>query len=111
MSLYYHSETVHNLNTPRQVAPIINKMFSPKSVLDVGCGLGTWLTAFSELGVQDYLGVDGSHVDKAQLTIPESHFKVQDLTAPWNMGRKYDLVICLEVAEHLPERASDLLVE
>jgi hypothetical protein len=41
----------------------------------------------------------------------QSHFKVQDLTRPWNLGRKYDLVICLEVAEHLPDSASDLLVE
>jgi SAM-dependent methyltransferase len=111
MSIYYHSESVHNLNTPRQVAPLICNMLSPKSVLDVGCGLGTWLTAFSELGIQDYVGVDGDHVDKSRLTIDQSHFKVQNLTRSWNLGRKYDLVICLEVAEHLPDSASDLLVE
>ena len=44
---YIHSENVHNLNAPNQVVPIVMDLFHPSSVLDVGCGIGTWLHALT----------------------------------------------------------------
>jgi cyclopropane fatty-acyl-phospholipid synthase-like methyltransferase len=111
MSLYHHSDDFHNLQAPNEVVPIICDRLRPKSVLDVGCGLGTWLYAFSEKGVADCLGLDGDHVDKSRLKIPASQFKVQDLTMPWDLGRRFDVVMSLEVAEHLPEKSSAGFVE
>jgi SAM-dependent methyltransferase len=108
---YVHTEIVHNLNSPREVVPLIMNLFYPKSVLDVGCGLGTWLRVFEEGGVIDYLGVDGEYVDKRLLKIPEEKFLAVDLQKQWSVNRKFDLVICLEVAEHLREESADLLVE
>ena len=111
MSLYVHEEQVHNLTTPREVVPIVMEMVKPHSVLDVGCGLGTWLRAFEEHGVDDVLGLDGDHVNQALLKIPLDKFRTQDLTKRWDLGRKFDLVISLEVAEHLDENAADRFVE
>jgi SAM-dependent methyltransferase len=96
---------------PREVVPIILNLVKPKSVLDAGCGTGTWLKAFEEVGVIDYIGVDGSHVDHSQLNIPIEKFVSQDLSAQWSLKRKFDLVLSLEVAEHLPEESADLFVE
>jgi SAM-dependent methyltransferase len=96
---------------PREVVPIVLNLVKPKSVLDAGCGTGTWLKAFEEVGVIDYIGVDGSHVDRSRLNIPIEKFVAQDLRAHWSLKRKFDLVLSLEVAEHLPEENADLFVE
>jgi hypothetical protein len=40
------------------------------------------------------------------------NFIRRDLTEPLDvLGRRYDLVVCLEVGEHLPEEAAGTLVE
>jgi len=85
-------------------------MFPVQSVLDVGCGLGTWLTIFQESGVPEVLGLDGNNVDRSMLHIPERQFRECDLTNPFDLGKRFDLVLCLEVAEHLPESCSDEFV-
>jgi hypothetical protein len=96
---------------PREVVPIIMNLIKPKSVLDVGSGTGTWLKAFEEAGIQEYCGLDGNYVDRSQMQIPAEKFMATDLNKPWTLGKKYDLVISLEVAEHLPESSADAFVE
>jgi SAM-dependent methyltransferase len=109
--LYIHSELVHNLNAPRELVPFLISLTKPKSVLDVGCGTGTWLKAFDENGLNDYVGVDGDYVDRKMLRIPISKFMSQDLREEWSLNRKFDLVISLEVAEHLPEESAEHFVK
>ncbi len=109
--LYIYEEAVHNLSAPREVVPIIMNLIKPQSVLDVGCGIGTWLKAFEENGVLDYVGVDGDHVTKSLLKISENNFKVKDLRTAWSLDRKFDLVLSLEVAEHLPSDCADQFVK
>jgi len=108
---YIHDEQVHNFVAPREVVPVIMQIVRPTSVLDVGCGTGTWLKVFEENGVSDYLGVDGSHLDRTMLRIPQEHFVAHDLQTPLRLSRKFDLVVSLEVAEHLEERYSDVFVD
>lgn len=109
--VYQHSEEVHNLKAPSEVVPLILEMLKPVSVLDVGCGIGTWLHMFEREGVRDYIGVDGDYINKSLLKIPPEKFLAHDLTKRFNLGRKFDLVISLEVAEHLPETCADTFVE
>jgi len=101
---YTHDEAVHNSRAPKEVVAIIIDLIQPKSVLDVGCGIGTWLQTFNQLGIMDYLGVDGDYVDRSLLKIPEDRFQPQDLRTQWDLNRKFDIVISLEVAEHLEEK-------
>jgi len=83
-----------------------------RSALDVGCGVGAWLAVLQERGVGDVLGVDGAWVDEKLLKIHADKFRRADLSAPLNLNRRYDLAICLEVAEHLPPaRAADFVAE
>ena len=98
---YIHNETIHNSKAPKEVVPLIMELIQPTSILDVGCGIGTWLQAFDQFGIKDYMGIDGSYVDRNLLKISGEHFTPQDLRNPWNLNRKFDLVISLEVAEHL----------
>lgn len=96
---------------PREVVPLLVDLTNSKSVLDVGCGTGTWLKAFEENGITDYVGVDGDYVKRNQLKISPEKFVAKDLRSAWSLNRKFDLVISLEVAEHLPEDSADLFVE
>lgn len=95
----------------RVVVPLVLEMLRPRSVVDVGCGLGTWLTVFSELGVDDYLGIDGDYVDTGMLEIPVANFRAWDLREPLRLDRCFDLVVSLEVAEHLPAESAPAFVE
>ncbi|EHR42310.1 class I SAM-dependent methyltransferase [Alishewanella jeotgali] len=73
----------------------------PKSVLDVGCGTGSWLAAAHNHGVGDIFGVDGGSSAKDMLMIPPSCFRELDVCKSFTLSKKYDLIISLEVAEHL----------
>lgn len=84
------------------VAPILMDLVAPISVVDVGCGVGSWLHAFAELGVEDCLGVDGDYVDRNSLMVPSDRFRAMDLLQPLAIDRVFDLAISMEVAEHLP---------
>lgn len=94
------------------VAPILVDALKPSSIIDVGCATGTWLSAFRAAGVTDVLGVDGSYVDRSALEIPADCFRPLDLNQPFQIGRRFDLAISLEVAEHLfPERSSSFVAD
>jgi SAM-dependent methyltransferase len=98
------------LASARVVVPVIASMFVPKSVVDIGCGRGAWLLAFEQQGVRDILGVDGPHIDPADLLVEAGRFLSHDLSQPFTVERTFDLALCLEVAEHLPPRAAAPLV-
>ncbi len=93
------------------VVPLVIDLVHPQSVVDVGCGVGTWLSVFKEQGVEDIFGVDGKYVDEKQLFIPKEKFISKDLGKPFKIDRKADLVMCLEMAEHAPDTSADGLVE
>jgi SAM-dependent methyltransferase len=82
----------------------------PASVLDVGCGRGAWLAEWRAAGVEDVAGLDGDYVARDRLAIPPGRFHAADLTRPADLGRRFDLVQCLEVGEHLRREASATLV-
>jgi SAM-dependent methyltransferase len=88
----------------------VSRLLGVRSVLDVGCGRGTWLAQWKALGISDILGVDGSYVPAESLAIPPHSFRAADLCQPLELGRRFDLVQSLEVAEHLPATAADILV-
>lgn len=81
----------------------------PKTVIDFGAGDGWWLKAFHDMGSN--VGAIELHEIAREYIPPQVQTFIHDLTAPIFFDRKYDLVICLEVAEHLPKEAADVLVE
>lgn len=92
------------------VVPLVMDLLRPQSVVDVGCGTGAWLAAFSHAGVKRVLGIDGSHVPRSQLEINESDFQARDLRQPFTLNESFDLALSLEAAEHLPESSAEGLV-
>jgi ubiquinone/menaquinone biosynthesis C-methylase UbiE len=76
---YVHEEIVHNFKAANEVVPFIVELLNPKSIVDVGCGIGTWLKVFEDIGVGTILGIDGSYVDKKLLKIGVDKFVDFDL--------------------------------
>ncbi len=105
---YEHSESVHNTQASEILVPYILSLLDPKSVLDVGCGIGTWLHVFRNYGVKDVFGIDGGYIDKSLLSkyLPPDCFQDVDLECSFDLGRKFDMVLSLEVAEHLSINAA-----
>lgn len=100
-----------NIRSATTVAELLTAHLPIRSVVDFGCGDGVWLKAFEERGASTILGLDGSWTRREDLVIDAESFREVDLTAPQPAARRYDLAICLEVAEHLPPAASTTLVE
>jgi len=99
---FYTDQREGSLRSAREVVPLILELVYPRSVVDVGCGVGTWLSVFLDHGVQDVLGLDGAHVPFDMLMIPREVFHPVDLAKPAPMNRSFDLAVSVEVAEHLP---------
>lgn len=109
---YLHTTDIHNTKAAKEIVPYLINSFKPKSVLDVGCGIGTWLKVFEEYGLDDITGIDGDYVDEKLLysNISKENFKPLNLNEGFNLNRKFDLLISLEVAEHLEEKSSDIFL-
>ena len=93
------------------LARVLSSHFQPSSVLDVGCGSGTILSAFSRsnsnlrlIGIEnsteaiDIAQKRGLEVKQIDVTIL-SKSNIQELC---NQLGEFDITLCLEVAEHLP---------
>jgi SAM-dependent methyltransferase len=95
----------------KKVVDLLVSEFDPKSVLDVGCAGGAWLAAWQQSGINDCFGVDGDYIDPEQLLIDRTQFQSADLSKPFALGRRFDLVQCLEVAEHIEASSADALID
>lgn len=100
-----------SLSSAREILPLVMKFINPQSVIDVGCGVGSFLSVFKENGVNDIFGVDGDWVDRKLLEIPVEKFLAVNLEKPIPVDRQFDLVVSVEVAEHLPKKHADAFVE
>ena len=95
----------------KAIVPLVMDLLAPESVVDVGCGEGVWVKQFADCGVSRFLGIDGDYVDRDRLLIPKERFMSADLVAPLSLDDQFDLVVSLEVAEHLPETSARPFVE
>jgi cyclopropane fatty-acyl-phospholipid synthase-like methyltransferase len=95
----------------RKVANLLLQEMPVGSLLDVGSGHGAWAAEWLLAGVREVVAVDGDYVQPEQLAIDKSQFVAHDLSKPLDLGRKFDLVQSLEVAEHIAAEHADLFVD
>lgn len=107
---FYAGQSKGSLSSARVIVPRITGLVHPQSVVDIGCGVGAWLSAFHETGCGDILGLDGPWVPQDKLLINPDHFVVVDLQHPPTLARTFDLAVSLEVGEHLPQSAARAFV-
>ena len=89
------------VRSAQRVVPRLAAVLAVRDVVDFGCGQGAWLSVWAAAGAP-VVGVDGPYIDQRGLLIDPGDFRTADLSAPIDLGRQFDLVQSLEVAEHLP---------
>ena len=109
----HHYDDNHVPVSAKQIVPLIMELVNPNSVIDVGCGLAQWLKVFSLNGVETILGIDGNHVSSDMIYIDKNNFQYFDLERSFDLkiSSKFDLVVSLEVAEHISENNADEYVK
>ena len=82
------------------------KEINPRTVLDAGCGEGFIADRLLKIKPSlDYTGLDTSQIaiEKARQNVKKAKFIISDINKiPFPNGN-FDLVICLEVLEHLSD--------
>ncbi len=105
-SRYYEGLKEDSAASARETVPLVLALVPARSVVDVGCGSGTWAKAYADAGCS-VLGIDGDIVRTEQLLIPVDSFQRANLAQPLQLNRTFELVNCLEVAEHLDGSRAD----
>jgi SAM-dependent methyltransferase len=104
-------EREHARDSAQVIVPMVVALTRPSSVLDVGCGRGVWLSEFKKQRVDKIVGLDGDYIKPSTMLVPAECFRPTDLNGEFEIpAGRFDLAICLEVAEHLPARNSRHLV-
>lgn len=95
-SAYYKRIEEGAVRSAKEVYKELDKLIKFKTIIDIGCGVGEWR-------YKNYTGVDFNSPMK------ENYIDC-DLENDIVTG-KYDLCLCLEVAEHISEERADVLIE
>jgi SAM-dependent methyltransferase len=103
---FYDWYSEGSLAAAREILPFVFQLADHNAVVDVGCGIGTWLCASAENGATNILGLDGPYVAQSQLRISAEQFRPMDLSHAFQLDRKFDLALSLECAEHLPPESA-----
>jgi SAM-dependent methyltransferase len=96
----------------RLVLGALRELYSPASIVDIGCGSGAWLATAGELGFTVLKGYDGPWADPARYTSSAIDFTPVNLEeVDLEITERYDLAMSVEVAEHLSEARADVIVD
>jgi SAM-dependent methyltransferase len=106
----YDQQVAGSLSSARKYAAVLSRVLSPTSVLDVGCGRGTWLKAFIEQGAKRVVGLDGPWNSQSNMIEAEIEFVECDLENIPSADERFDLALSVEVGEYLTIPASEKLV-
>ncbi len=107
---FYNSQMDGSYRSASEYVKYLSQLYQPESVIDFGCGRGTWLKAFKDIGVERLVGLDGKWNSQGRMVEQSIKFVPVDLNGPVNISEKFDIAISLEVAEHLKDSSADSFV-
>jgi SAM-dependent methyltransferase len=93
----------------RNVASVLHRNLTFQSVFDIGCGAGQLLQEFAKLGKR-CVGCEYSEAGIRRAGETVTVFRA-DAGKKIHLSQHFDLVTCVEVAEHLDRKRSSQLVE
>ena len=108
---FFHNTIKLESDSAKAFVDIILEHFSPKSIIDIGCGAGIYLFEFKKKGIKNVFGIDGSEHAKSSFLLSKNKLEIFDLAKEYKADKKYDLCLCIEVAEHLREEDADTLIK
>ncbi len=86
-----------------QILQFIKKVPNPQ-ILEIGCGSGQFAHYLFEEGYREYTGFDFSReaIEIARKNVNQS-FEIGDATAPGSFEKDYNVIVALEVLEHIKD--------
>lgn len=107
---FYVDQVPDSIRSAEVVLTILFERYKPNSMLDVGCGRGTWLSVAEKMGTHVLHGIDGPWVKSDHILSKGIRFTPTNMEMELPITRKYDLAMSVEVAEHLSQaRASSIV--
>lgn len=117
LTMHYSSDFYNRSNdcsseAPQAVLSAVARMVSKlDSVIDVGAGTGAWLAAARDHGAAVIEAVEGAWIRDVRTSVPFEVYRLHDLRQDWEISRRFDLALSLEVAEHLPRSRAPTFVD
>lgn len=91
---------------------IANFLTGKTSIIDLGCGPGTYCRYFKDRGFLNVVGVEGLQLENFEY----DKIQIFDLSKPfqleWHPGHELKThVVCIEVGEHIPREFEKIFIE
>jgi len=108
---FYRKQFEDSIRSAKVILGIIFEVYKPISVIDFGCGYGSWLMIAESLGSKVLKGLDGDWIKKEKLLSKKIDFSpVNFVDFKFHDKDKYDLALSLEVAEHLSDEIAESFI-
>lgn len=87
--------------------------FKPNSVVDFGCGIGSYLESCYNKGVEKFVGYDigGEYAKKYTPSFLHEHIHYLDCTKLIVTEQKFDCVMTFETIEHIDPNGNDVFID
>lgn len=108
---FYSKQIKGSVSSAEIILNILYKYYKPNSVIDFGCGRGSWLAVAESLGSNKLKGLEGDWVKKEELLTQNIDLTNVDFEEGFDITKKYDLCICCEVAEHISEKQANSFID
>lgn len=108
---FYNNHTDKSYNSASIILDELFKVYAPESVLDLGCGRGAWLAAAEAKGCSVLVGYDGNWINEQELLSKNIKFNPINLENSFQIDGHYDLVISVEVAEHISKDKAENFIK
>ena len=113
---FYEGQAKNSYKSAQEVLKIFSNIYpNVNSVIDIGCGAGTWLKVWQETNPDiQILGLDVNELPEDKLFVSRKNIVISDFeidSSKEYINRKFDLVESLEVAEHLKEENANRYIE
>ncbi len=93
---------VYHRRRESETAKLVKKYFTGSAVLDIGCGTGL-ITRHLDCELAVGLDINRWAIERAKLHSPQAEFITGDAETLPLMPGVFDVVICTEILEHLPQ--------
>lgn len=110
---YYNRHFVQYREWEKSIGKHIFETIRPSSIIDLGCGVGSYLEGAFHAGCKDIKGIELSY-DMAKKYIIEDispYISEGDVTRDLGIDRRFDCVVSFEVAEHIDPNGTEKFIE
>jgi cyclopropane fatty-acyl-phospholipid synthase-like methyltransferase len=108
---FYSEMSTYASDSAKVIVPMLLDKYSIDSVIDFGCGDGQFVEEFLRSGLKEVIGIEGDWIRNVVDWQQMPWLKIANLQNVQDFERKFDLAVCLEVAEHLESTYAVNLIE